>query len=303
MSELDPVFTSTVRDVFAGFGDDVAVPDVWRRLDEIGLARLLAPESSGGSGAGWHELAFVLETAARHAVSAGIVGSDVLGGWLLRQAGLVDDGALTGAVLIGADGREIAGDHLTGVEGVVALTESSGQWLVAGMAVPTETAEMFMLRGALARAVQVAGALTEIGVITVDHVTTRTQFGRPLAKFQAIQQMLAESAAQTALTVAAVDAAVATMDAFSAGDAGLERLRFDVAVARSCAGHAASTVVRHAHQALGAIGTTVEHRLHKFTLPALRWCADFGSTQYWDDVVADEAGRAGGDGLWELIVG
>ena len=42
-------------------------------------------------------------------------------------------------------------------------------------------------------------------------------------------------------------------------------LEFLVAVARSCAGHAASVVVRNAHQVHGAIGTTREHRLHEFT--------------------------------------
>ncbi|NMN99625.1 acyl-CoA dehydrogenase [Gordonia sp. TBRC 11910] len=303
MSALDPVFTSTVRDVFDGFADDTSVAAVWRQLDEIGLARLLAPETSGGSEASWRELAFVLETAARQAISTGIVGSDVLAGWLQRQAGAPDDGGLRGAVLVDVSGREVAGTRPDGAESVVTLAESADGWSVGDVVVGADVVELFRLRGALARAVQVAGALTEIGEITAEHVTTRIQFGRPLAKFQALQQMLAESAAQTALTVTAVDAAVGTMDAFESGDVGLDRVRFDVAVARSCAGHAASTVVRNAHQALGAIGTTVEHRLHKYTLPALRWCSEFGSTQYWDDVVADAALEVGGDGLWELIVG
>lgn len=303
MSDVDPVFISTVRDVFASVGDGESVGEVWCRLDGIGLARLLAPESSGGSGAGWRELAVVLESSARHTVSTGIVGSDVLGGWLLRRVGLPDDGEMCGAVLLDTAGREVAADRPDGAKSVVTLAESADAWTVDGVSVPADTDELFLLRGGLARAIQVAGALAEIGVITTEHVTTRTQFGRPLAKFQALQQMLADSAAQTALTSAAVAAAVTTADAFDAGDAGLPRLRFDVAVARSCAGHAASSVVRNAHQALGAIGTTSEHRLHRFTMPALRWCSEFGSTQYWDDVVADEAIRVGGDGLWGLIVG
>ncbi|MFW0790137.1 acyl-CoA dehydrogenase family protein [Gordonia sp. CPCC 205333] len=309
MSELDPVFVSTVREVFARLAaEDLPAAQRWRQLDDIGLARLLAPTSSGGSGAGWIEVAFVLETAARQSVTTGIVGSDVLAGWLLREAGLVDDAVLRGAGLIGADGREVAVERVDGAESVVALYETAGQWEVSapqvGDAIVTATTvELFMLRGALCRSIQVVGALAEINDLTTEHVTTRTQFGRPLSKFQALQQILADSAAQTALTKAAVDAAVGTADAYQSGGMPLERLRFDIAVARSCAGHAASTVVRNAHQTLGAIGTTVEHRLHRYTMPALRWCSEFGSTQHWDDVVAGEAERVGGDGLWELIVG
>ena len=62
-----------------------------------------------------------------------------------------------------------------------------------------------------------------------------------------------------------------------------------MAVARSCAGHAASVVVRNAHQVHGAIGTTREHRLHEFTRAALAWRSEFGSVQYWDDQVTDAA--------------
>ncbi|GAB18033.1 putative acyl-CoA dehydrogenase [Gordonia effusa NBRC 100432] len=310
MNDLDPVFVSTVRDVFARLAAsaDLSPVDRWQQLDDIGLARLLAPASSGGSEAGWREVAVVLETAARQSVTTGIVGSDVLAGWLLRRAGLSDDAVLRGAGLIDDAGREIAVERVDGAESVVTLAKLGEEWTVSAAhqgdaEVDAHTGELFMLRGALCRSIQVAGALAEINNITTEHVTTRTQFGRPLAKFQALQQVLADSAAQTALTAATVDAAVATADAYEAGATALERLRFDVAVARSCAGHAASTVVRNAHQTLGAIGTTVEHRLHRYTMPALSWCAEFGSTQHWDDVVAQEAERVGADGLWELIVG
>ena len=52
---------------------------------------------------------------------------------------------------------------------------------------------------------------------------------------------------------------------------------FAVAVAKSCVGHAASVVVRGAHQVLGAIGTTLEHELHTLTKPILARRSEFGS--------------------------
>ncbi len=80
-----------------------------------------------------------------------------------------------------------------------------------------------------------------------------------------------------------------------------ENLELLIAVARSCAGHAASVVVRNAHQVHGAIGTTREHRLHEFTQPALAWRSEFGSVHYWDDTLTTAALEAGCENIWGLI--
>ena len=76
---------------------------------------------------------------------------------------------------------------------------------------------------------------------------------------------------------------------------------FRLAVARSCAGHATTVVVRNAHQVHGAIGTTSEHRLHEFTRAALAWRSEYGSVRYWDEVLTGMAVQAGANGLWGLI--
>jgi acyl-CoA dehydrogenase len=110
--------------------------------------------------------------------------------------------------------------------------------------------------------------------------------------------MVADIAAEAALARAATDAALNV--AISTGWAA-DNLGFLVAVARSCAGHAASVVVRNAHQAHGAIGTTIEHRLHEYTRSALAWRAEYGSVQHWDAEVTRAAQAAGAAGLWPLI--
>lgn len=76
-----------------------------------------------------------------------------------------------------------------------------------------------------------------------------------------------------------------------------------VAVAMSCAGHAASVVVRNAHQVHGAIGTTLEHALHRFTKPLLAWRSEFGSVHFWDERLTKAAVEAGRDEAWALITG
>ncbi len=52
--------------------------------------------------------------------------------------------------------------------------------------------------GAALRTVQIAGALTRILDVCVSYVQTRVQFGRPIGKFQAIQQSMAILAGQCA---------------------------------------------------------------------------------------------------------
>jgi acyl-CoA dehydrogenase len=156
------------------------------------------------------------------------------------------------------------------------------------------------LRGALMRAVQMTGAMDAAVDLTVRHASERRQFGRPLAAFQAVQQLAADAAAEAALARAATDAAlVQAVDSQFAGDG----LLFSVAVARSVCGHCGSTVVRNAHQVHGAIGTTREHVLHRVTMPILAWTNDFGSVAEWDALIEQAARDAGDAGLWQLVSG
>ena len=63
-------------------------------------------------------------------------------------------------------------------------------------------------RGALARATMMSGALERAMDLAVTYAQERQQFGRPISKFQAVQQNLAVLAGQTASAVAASNMAV-----------------------------------------------------------------------------------------------
>lgn len=80
------------------------------------------------------------------------------------------------------------------------------------------------------------------------HVLDRTQFGRPLASFQAVRHRLAE-------TYVAIEGAEATLHT-ATGDLGS-------LLAKAAAGQAALTAARHCQQVLGGIGFTEEHDLHR----------------------------------------
>ena len=167
-----------------------------------------------------------------------------------------------------------------------------------GAPVTEELVSQLRLKSALVRSIQVCAALDQALALCTEHATSREQFGRPLAKFQAVQHLISDVAGEAALARSATEAALSA--AVGADWAGAH-VKFLVASARSCTGHAASVVVRNAHQVLGAIGTTREHRLHEYTRAALSWRAEFGSVRYWDEQVTDMAVRAGAGGLWSLI--
>jgi acyl-CoA dehydrogenase len=150
-------------------------------------------------------------------------------------------------------------------------------------------------RGALARALTMSGAAEAALAASVRYATERVQFGRPIAKQQAVQHLLAETAAEVEAMRAAADAAV---DVCAADGFVTERALVAVATAKAQAGASAEVVARLAHQVHGAIGTTREHPLHRLTLRLWSWRDEFGSERYWQQ----ELGRLVLDSdPWEVI--
>jgi acyl-CoA dehydrogenase len=153
------------------------------------------------------------------------------------------------------------------------------------------------LRRGLVVAVSMTGAMDAAVDLTVRHVTQRTQFGRPVSAFQAVQQLVADAAAEAALARATTDAALT--EAVATGFAGAG-LALSVAAARSVCGRAGSVVVRATHQAHGAIGTTLEHVLHRVTVPLLEWTTAAGPLPDAEELLA---GAAREEGAWPVVSG
>jgi acyl-CoA dehydrogenase len=150
--------------------------------------------------------------------------------------------------------------------------------------------------GALTRAVLMAGALDEVLHITVQYANDRVQFGRPIGKFQAIQQQLAQLAENVAAAGVIADGAVEAA-------AGKGDFAFVVAAAKSRVGEAAGKVAEIAHQVHGAIGFTHEHRLHHLTRRLWSWRDEFGVESEWSVELGRLAASRGGEGLWQLLTG
>lgn len=119
------------------------------------------------------------------------------------------------------------------------------------------------------RSLAMLGAGEKALDLTIAHVTDRTQFGRPLANRQVVQQYIAEMFGALTATRAAVDAAVVSL-------ANSDRAHSKVAAlaTRIEADRMASLVARLAHQLHGAIGFTQEHPLYLSTTRLTAWRQD-----------------------------
>jgi len=151
-------------------------------------------------------------------------------------------------------------------------------------------------RGALARATMMSGALEKAMDLAVTYAQERQQFGRPISKFQAVQQNLAVLAGQTAAAVAAANLGI---QALSGTDPDHEE--FLIAVAKTRVGEAATLACEIAHQVHGAIGFTKEYALQLSTRRLWSWREEFGGDPEWAAKVGAYACRRGADALWPML--
>jgi alkylation response protein AidB-like acyl-CoA dehydrogenase len=148
--------------------------------------------------------------------------------------------------------------------------------------------------GAAIRLQQMAGALEKILEQSVQYALDRSQFGRPIAKFQAVQHNLAMLAGEVAAASAAADAAAEACS-------GSEISVAEVAIAKVRGGEAAGTGAAIAHQVHGAMGFTYEHSLHHATRRLWAWREEFGNEAVWAQRLGRMVAAHGADQLWSFI--
>jgi alkylation response protein AidB-like acyl-CoA dehydrogenase len=155
-----------------------------------------------------------------------------------------------------------------------------------------------MLMGAVARAVETAGALETVLNLTLRHANERVAFERPIGKFQAIQHGIARLAGEVA---AAMTAAGSAADAIARAESFDDAVFLEAAAAKIRTAEAAAEGAAIAHQIHGAIGFTREHILHRFTLRLLAWRDDFGNESHWAAALGNRVAARGADNLWPLL--
>lgn len=167
--------------------------------------------------------------------------------------------------------------------------------LPASAVIGSDTAlltEVSLFRGAAT-----VGAIETALARSIEHVTTREQFERPLIKFQAVGALLAELGSEFAL------AQVALEDALNAVAENRRDAASRVAVLRVVASRAATLGARIAHQLHAAMGVTREHPLHLSTRRMWSWRDEAGTAKSWASTLAEQLVPQGEEHVWAWITG
>jgi acyl-CoA dehydrogenase len=322
MSETRTLLTDTADRLFATVAADPDAPfaEVWPAIAEAGFESLLLDEEEGGFGGDWGDLFAVARLAGAHALPAP-VGEAAVAAWALARAGLApSEGLATIAPVV--EGRLENGRFTGGLRGTpwgraaeTVVARHAGSLLrlrtadarveqghspmgeprdvLTFEAAPAETApsdiDLFAC-GAFLRTAQIAGALDAALAASIAYANDRVQFGKPISKFQTVQQNLAIFATAAAAVNSAGQAAARAADA---GDAS-----FEFAAAKLRANAAAGQGAALAHQVHGAIGFTQEHPLHRLTRRLVGWRSEFGGDRFWAQRLGRRIANLGPEGLW-----
>ena len=158
--------------------------------------------------------------------------------------------------------------------------------------------EVLWLGAALLRCAQTAGALDKVLALSVQYATERSQFGKPIAAFQAIQHQLAQLAEHTGAAAVMAETACAESPL---GEAGGRLNPFAIATAKLCCAEAAGMAAALAHAVHGAIGFTYEHALQHLTRRLWAWRSEFGNAGHWQQSLGQAVCAAGSTALWPAV--
>ena len=312
---------------------------LWQALKENGLTQPLVPESQGGVGAMWQDAFVIAFAAGRWQAAVPLVENIIASWLLSKVGIKVPSGPLTlidDGHKLHMDGTTISGTALAVPWGqrashAVATIDTGTQHHV--VLIPTSKAsyrpDLSMAReprdhldvtnvtiqsarlnvstevspikraGALMRSAQIAGAMQAAIKMTVSYATEREQFGRPLAKFQAIQQVLAVAASKSVEACMAAEVAFRAVD-LAAGN--LNKAESDIASAKIVCSEAVEVITDMSHQVHGAIGFTQEHDLHFITQRLWTWRAEFGSETFWAERLGRKILNRGSKNIWPDLI-
>ncbi|WP_151633354.1 acyl-CoA dehydrogenase [Noviherbaspirillum aerium] len=312
----DKCTPAAVRAIEAGGSPAV----LWNAVTDAGFLELLAPEDQGGAMLPLNELFPILTALGAYAMpvplAQSIAARAVLAGNTAIPAGML---TLAPALRRTEDGRLVCplvpygaiADHVVAQDGeqilvlpaAEALRTSTGVHgsLVATMAwqATPETARTTAVAGGLEEwgaalhAALLAGAMRRVFDMTLQYANDRSQFGKSIGKFQAIQHQISVMAEHVAAALISAEAAFqgdARMPAPLAG-----------AIAKSRTSEAAVLVASISHAVHGAIGVTEEYDLHLLTRRLHEWRIAHGSEAYWNRIVGQRVLESGQDHIVDFI--
>lgn len=139
----------------------------------------------------------------------------------------------------------------------------------------------------------ITGAIEKTNDLTVQYTKEREQFGRPIHRFQLVQQHLVQLAGESAVVQAAFhNYTKALLNGVEENEVAYARIRAEEAI---------TLVATISHQVLAAIGTTHEHALQQYTRRLWSWRDEGTNSHYWTDVIATELLENCEESLWGYL--
>ena len=165
--------------------------------------------------------------------------------------------------------------------------------IIQQIAITEELLQQFQAYATAAKGAQIAGAIDKVLDLTVQYSKEREQFGRPIHRFQLVQQHLAQLAGEQAIVSAAIEnVTAAILKGSFIDEIGYTTIRLDEAV---------KLVTASAHQVFAAIGVTHEHSLHQYTRRLWSWREDGLTALYWKKQLAKVLLESSEDNVWAYL--
>jgi acyl-CoA dehydrogenase len=314
--------------------------DLWATVIELGIDRVLASEANAGMGGTWSDAYPVVRACGLYGVPLPIPEA-IVSTWLQEQAGLSIRDGIPGLLPIAlpesADPTSLTveipqvpwgrqADFFVGLQ----ATDKGSDLVIIDSSETSVSEEQNLSRdprdivsfnnakiavrgptglapdavrwlAALMRSAQIAGAGSACLKLGLDYTSEREQFGRPLARFQAIQHHLANMSGELATVEAMSATAFGALEKYGLAFNAERDAKFDIAAAKCRASDAVEPLTKIGHQVHGAIGFTFEYGLHFLTRRLWSWRAEFGGSSEWARYLGQVAVDAGGDGIWSVM--
>lgn len=156
------------------------------------------------------------------------------------------------------------------------------------------TTDWLQTRSALSIASLQLGVVEEALRRAAGYLGEREQFGRPIGRFQAVQQQMALMAELV------VQATIGAELAFDGDDLLPDPVR--AACAKQVASANALQCVAIAHAVHGAIGVTEAYDLQLFTRRLRAWAAEWGGAHHWAAVLGRGLLAGGRASVWHAVI-
>lgn len=300
--------------------------ETWARLTEAGLHAVGIPESSGGSGGDLEDLGIVARAVGYAGARLPLI-DNWMAEWVLASLGSPMPGTPKGFALARSTGPRNV--HLSAIDWfdsilvVEEVDEGKGVALwfpdgtaaaievgvdSSGLVVSTMDLEAGSAVGvidsfrdlevlvAFLGAMRASGGVKRLADLTRTYAWQRHQFGRPIARFQAVQALVVETHELALLTEVALDE-IATRFASEGWRQAEELVAAGIVLAAECAAQATTA----SHQVHGAIGFTAEHPLSWITRQLHAWRDEDRSDLRWSEWLGRHTREIGGAGLWDLM--